>query len=165
MNQEKKGFTLIELLVVIAIIGILAAIGLFALNGAREKSRDSKRESDLSSMKTTIALYYDGNDSLYPAGDDSSSNGGAWSTLDTQLVPAYTGALPVSGQVGNTTTEKTYSYVVAPLSDHYLLYTQLEANSNGLTEPIWYINDRGISATVDNTTSMACASGVNAACP
>ncbi|MFA6512309.1 MAG: prepilin-type N-terminal cleavage/methylation domain-containing protein, partial [Patescibacteria group bacterium] len=35
MTNQKKGFTLIELLVVIAIIGILSAIGLVSLNGAR----------------------------------------------------------------------------------------------------------------------------------
>lgn len=37
----RPGFTLIELLVVIAIIGILSAIGLVILNGARERVPDA----------------------------------------------------------------------------------------------------------------------------
>lgn len=57
--NNKKGFTLIELLVVIAIIAILSAIGLVALNGAREKARDAKRRSDLAQIRTALNLFYD----------------------------------------------------------------------------------------------------------
>lgn len=61
----RKGFTLIELLVVIAVIGILSAVGLIALNGAREKARDVTRKSDLQQLATALALYYDSNN-VYP---------------------------------------------------------------------------------------------------
>lgn len=64
---NRKGFTLIELLVVIAIIGILSAIGLVALNGAREKARDAKARSDLATFRTALALYYDDQNFTYPA--------------------------------------------------------------------------------------------------
>ena len=53
----KKGFTLIELLITISIIGILVAISLFGLSGIRETSRDSRRKSDLESVRSGLELY------------------------------------------------------------------------------------------------------------
>ena len=53
----KRGFTLIELLVVISIIGVLAAVSIFGLSGARESARDARRKSDLELIKSGIELY------------------------------------------------------------------------------------------------------------
>ena len=55
----KKGFTLIELLIVIGILTILATVVVLVLNPAQllAQARDSQRMSDLSSVKSAIALY------------------------------------------------------------------------------------------------------------
>ena len=60
MNRANtKGFTLIELLVVIGIVAILSAVVILTLNPAEllRQSRDSNRLSDMSTLKSAIALY------------------------------------------------------------------------------------------------------------
>lgn len=59
MNKKsQKGFTLIELLVVVAIIAILALIALLAINPVEmaRRSRDSRRMSDLGTLRRAIDL-------------------------------------------------------------------------------------------------------------
>ena len=53
----KHGFTLIELLVVISIIGILLALSVFGLQGARESARDAKRKADLEQIRSGLEIF------------------------------------------------------------------------------------------------------------
>ncbi len=61
----KRGFSLIELLVVISIIGVLTAVLMMNLVGARERSRDAQKIQDLNSLKSALRMYYNDNQS-YP---------------------------------------------------------------------------------------------------
>jgi len=57
--KRGRGFTLIELLVVIAILALLMSIIIITLNPAEmlRKARDTKRITDLSSLRTALNLY------------------------------------------------------------------------------------------------------------
>lgn len=68
MRYFKKiyGFSLIELLVVISIIGVLTAVLVMNLVGARERSRDAQKMQDLDSIKNALRLYYNDNQSYPP---------------------------------------------------------------------------------------------------
>ena len=60
-----NAFTLIELLVVIAIIGILAALVIVSLSGARSKAQDTTRKNNVRNLDTALAQYFLDN-SAYP---------------------------------------------------------------------------------------------------
>ncbi len=59
MQQKQKGFTLIELLVVVSIIAILSVFVILTLNPAQmlKQARDSQRISDMTTIKSAMALY------------------------------------------------------------------------------------------------------------
>ena len=54
--NSKPGFTLIELLIVITILGILAGLTLVSYTGTQERSRDSRRKTDLDAIKKALEL-------------------------------------------------------------------------------------------------------------
>ena len=59
LDHNSKSFTLIELLVVIAILAVLMSVVVITINPAEmlKKTRDSKRVSDLDSLRTALNFY------------------------------------------------------------------------------------------------------------
>ena len=90
--MTKKGFTLIELLVVISIIGILMAISLFGMQGARESSRDARRKADLEMIRSGLEIYKSDCD-IYPAVLGSSLVGSG-SPASCAAANTYVSAVP-----------------------------------------------------------------------
>ena len=117
-----KGFSLLELLIINAIIAILAIIIVIAINPARilEKSRDSQRFSDLTSLATAINLYLaDNHDFAGLAGPYASfpivgsenamkkNDGTGWIPLDFALVSS---GAPIAALALDPTNNATYYY-------------------------------------------------------
>jgi len=89
----KKAFTLIELLVVIAIIGILAALVIVSLTGARNKATDTQYKNNLRTLTTALEQYaLDQVTPVYPANASSGTHEAFTAiSLGTELNPYLTG--------------------------------------------------------------------------
>lgn len=60
-SSNKKGFTMIELLVSLAIIAVLFTAVMVLVGGFKEKSRDSRRMSDVREINKALTLYANSN--------------------------------------------------------------------------------------------------------
>jgi len=66
----KSGFTLIELLVIIAIIGLLMAILLPAISGAREQAKITAVDVELRQIGIALDMYFNDNHKFPPTHED-----------------------------------------------------------------------------------------------
>jgi len=159
--MKRKGFTLIELLVVIAIIGILATIGLVALNGAREKARDATRKSDLSQVKTALVLYADDNSNQYPPVDCDSTDSASAGCIFNETCGSGGGVNPIcndyiSKAVADQTNSGGLVYVFesctrdSVANGGFFLYAGLESPESTF---FWIASD-GTSGDGDDSTAL-----------
>ncbi|MCX6784425.1 MAG: type II secretion system protein [Candidatus Komeilibacteria bacterium] len=112
-NGKKNAFTLVELLVTIAIIGILSTIVIISVSNARAKARNTKRISDLRSVRTGLDVYLSSNAVIWVDGNDATSD------------LAVAGILPVIPK--DPDTSKGYVYCASGTS--YLLQSVVESGS------------------------------------
>lgn len=107
-SYQKAGFTLIELLVVVAIIGLLLSIISISFSKARQKTRDTKRVSDMKQFKTGLDLYFQ-NGSGYP--DTATWNAAVGSQLSCNSIVIMT--------VPRDPLSPTYNYTYTASGDSF----------------------------------------------
>jgi len=123
--KDQTAFTLVELLVIIAIIGILSTFVVVSLSGARSRSRDVKRISDVKTIQTALQLYsasFGSYPEIITAGDSiiNPSNG----TPYLAAVPSN----PVPRNEGSC-TNSDYTYIRTSPSSYYICFCL--ANNSG----------------------------------
>ena len=124
---NKKGFTLIELLVVISIIGILIAVSIFGLSGARESSRDARRKADLELIKAGLELYR-ADCSSYPSSLTAGSNlVGSGTPTGCAVSNVYISGIPTDP------ISASRSYVYKVVGSGYEICTALEQGSGSVS--------------------------------
>ncbi len=135
-NLLKRGFTLIELLIVIAIIGILVALILPNLSGARERARDTRRKIDLNNIQQALRLYYNDNQ-IFPTTGNLSA-----------LTTTYIAVVPIDPS--SSVSDIPYTYTSS--GSTYILYATLE----NLSDPDIASSQSRCSGPSDTTSYIVC---------
>ncbi|MFT5831891.1 MAG: prepilin-type N-terminal cleavage/methylation domain-containing protein, partial [Candidatus Paceibacteria bacterium] len=97
--KKHTGFTLIEVLVTVSIVAILIATVITSFGPARERSRDSQRQTDMRTVEAALALYKN-KYGVYPAGCNPPTTGAATS-WSGQVGTDYECPLLGSGEPNN----------------------------------------------------------------
>ncbi len=134
-KKTSKGFTLIEMLVVIVIIGILAAIVIYSVAGARQKANAARAKADMGQMKdsiekansiegcTNFTFTNSGNGTVLSCGGVNYATiqlptiGGYSLTVGTCINTGTTSSWTASGTCPNTSTTINYTLQVSGLKN------------------------------------------------
>lgn len=101
MKKNSNGFTLVELLIVVIILGVLAAVAIPQFGSSTDDAKISTLESNLSSTRNAIELYYHQHNSTFP-GAVKESDGTAVSSI-AECTAAFAAQFTLYSQLNGVT--------------------------------------------------------------
>jgi type II secretion system protein G len=104
--KKQGGFTLLELLIVIVIIGILALLIIPNITSAPKKARDTKRKTDITTVRKGLEEYFV-NNNVYPNALSDLTTGSAPIVKVLPVDPKNTGAFVYTYAAANTNSTYT----------------------------------------------------------
>lgn len=143
-SSASEGFTLIELLIVVIILGILAAIVVFNVAGARDDARVRACQANASQILKAIESYYV-NTGSYPGTTDTA--------LRAALVPTYLKSMP---GIGTIRSGYDYSFTVS-ISGNTVTVTGSATGTSATVASATYVSG---GASGQNTVTVNSTSGV-----
>ena len=138
-SKKQGGFTLLELLIVIVIIGILALLIIPNITSAPKKARDTKRKTDITTVRKGLEEYFV-NNNVYPNALTDLTTGSAPIVKVLPADPKNTGAY-------------VYTYTPANTNSTYTLTACLENdadNSDSTLAPVSPCTTRTFQLTNGN---------------
>lgn len=158
---RRRGFTLVELMVVVVIIAILSAIAILSYTIVMKNAHDSKRQSDMTTLRSDLEAYYQKN-GTYPSGcaeKNYSASVGCTVLTDVNTPASYSGdgsmyAVTTPSQQINASTTAAQLQAILPGIDQSfgdpLTSTNLIANAAGASTSTPYLYIGGLT---NNTAS------------
>jgi len=82
IRNQHIGFTIVELLIMMVIVGILASFSFNQYTGLKLLAQNTKRQNDLSGLRTQLEAYAAEHNGLYPATTTNPTTN--WKTIDVR---------------------------------------------------------------------------------